>query len=205
MQYKAVVFDLDGTLLDTLADIVQAANAVLSQNGFPTHPIEAYREFIGDGVNMLFHRALPDDDPETATVSRCVESFRDAYRAMWNVHSKPFEGVTQLLDELTERRIELAVLSNKPHEFTQLCVQEYLSAWEFAAVYGQRAGIPRKPDPVAARSIADELGLATCQTVFFWAIPQWTCRRHTTPECWPWERFGDIARAKNLRVLARNV
>ena len=159
MQYTAVIFDLDGTLLDTLADIGQAANTVLRQNGFPTHPIEAYRGFIGDGVIMLFRRALPDHDRDTATVSRCAEGFPVAYRAMWNVHTKPFDGITQLLDELTRRSIKLAVLSNKPHEFTRLCVQEYLSAWEIAAVYGQRQGIPRKPEPAGAISIADELGL----------------------------------------------
>jgi phosphoglycolate phosphatase len=166
MQYKAVIFDLDGTLLDTLTDISQAANRVLSQNGFPTHPIDAYRGFIGDGVNMLFRRALPDDDRDTPTVSRCAEVFPNVYRAMWNVHTKPFDGITQLLDELTGRSIQLAVLSNKPHEFTRLCVQEYLSDWEFAAVYGQREGIPRKPAPVGAISIADELGQLVSHCVF---------------------------------------
>ena len=166
MQYKAVVFDLDGTLLDTLADIGQAANTVLQQNGFPAHPLAAYREFIGDGVSKLFQRALPDHDPDTATVSRCAEGFRGAYAAMWNVHTKPYDGITQLLDELTGRKIEFAVLSNKPHEFTRLCIQEYLSAWDFAAVYGHRDGIPRKPEPAGAFAIADELGLPTSQCVF---------------------------------------
>ena len=158
MPAQAVLFDLDGTLLDTLADIAGAANAALAREGVPEHPVDSYRQFIGDGVDMLFRRALPpvaghDDD----RVARCVAHFHDTYAASWNVASAPYEGIAELLDALVDRGLTLAILSNKPDEFTKLCANHYLGRWPWARVVGQRVGIPRKPDPTPALMIADEL------------------------------------------------
>ena len=104
-------------------------------------------------------RALPHDQRDAQTVERCVVAFREAYRRRWNVHTRPYDGISELLDELSRDRWRLAVLSNKPDEFTQGCVHHYLSAWKFEVVFGQREGVPRKPDPTAAHEIASLLGV----------------------------------------------
>src|SRR3954469_23376543 len=121
MIFHAVLFDLDGTLLDTLEDIAQAANDVLAGLDLPTHPTGAYRHFIGDGVAMLFRRALPPDRVEPDTVDRCVAEFEVTYGSSWNIRTLPYDGVPHLLDELVARGLDLSVLSNKPDDFTRLC------------------------------------------------------------------------------------
>ncbi|HEX8203355.1 MAG TPA: HAD family hydrolase, partial [Isosphaeraceae bacterium] len=179
MDVGAVLFDLDGTLLDTLADIAAAANAVLSRHGLPAHPVEAYRRFIGDGVATLFHRALLPGHAEPERVARCVEDFRDVHGRIWNVSTRPYAGIPELLDALGARGLGLAILSNKPDEFTRLCAAEYLARWPFRAVLGQRAGIPRKPDPAGAWEIAGRLGLPTDRFLYVGdsAVDMETARR----------------------------
>ena len=159
MPYQAVIFDLDGTLLDTLEDLGDAVNRVLSARGLPVHPIDAYRFFVGDGMAKLIERALPEDKRDAETVRSCLEAFRVDYDRHWNVKTKPYDGIGAMLDELTARGLKRAILSNKPHEFTQLCVSEFLSKWSFDAVIGGRDGVPLKPDPAGALEIALTLGL----------------------------------------------
>jgi phosphoglycolate phosphatase len=156
---RAVMFDLDGTLLDTLEDIGRAANRVLAANGFPEHPIESYRYFVGDGAAVLFRRALPDGHNGGETLDRCLRDFREDYGRAWNVVTAPYPGVPQLLDELTRRGIRMCVLSNKPHTITDACVRGMLGPWTFDAVLGQRDGEPKKPDPSGALAIARGMGL----------------------------------------------
>jgi phosphoglycolate phosphatase len=152
-----VLFDLDGTLLDTLTDIAHAANSVLDGLGLPTHPDTAYRQFIGEGVAVLFRRALGGGDE--ALVDRCVAAFRAAYGRSWNVHTRPYDGIPELLDALAARGVELTLLSNKPDAFTRLCADHFLAKWPFRVVLGARDGVPRKPDPTAALEVAARLGL----------------------------------------------
>jgi len=159
MQVRAVLFDLDGTLLDTLADIADAANGVLRSRGFPEHPTEAFRAFIGEGVAVLFLRALPPDRASDELVARCVEEFRAAYAKNWNDQTRPYEGIPALLDALTRRGLALAMLSNKPDEFTQLYADTYLARWPFPAVFGSREGVPRKPDPAGALEVVRALSI----------------------------------------------
>ena len=167
MPAQAVLFDLDGTLLDTLSDIASAANAALALEALPTHPDAAYRQFIGDGVDMLFRRAFPpDQDPDAARIDRCVHHFHATYATSWNVASEPYPGITDLLDALTNLGLPLAILSNKPDEFTKLCAAHYLGDWSWRAILGQREGVPRKPDPTAALTIADHLGVAPADFVY---------------------------------------
>lgn len=166
MKYQAVIFDLDGTLLNTQRDIADAANRALVSQGLPAHPLDKYREFVGSGVRTLMMRALPPGRRDEATLAGCIESFRQAYARGWDGHSHPYPGIPALLNALAESRIRLAVLSNKPHHFTSLCVEKLLPEWKFDRVLGQREGIPHKPDPTGALEIAEGLGLSSPQCVY---------------------------------------
>jgi phosphoglycolate phosphatase len=163
---RSVLFDLDGTLLDTLEDIARSANEVLEGQDLPLHPTGAYRRFIGDGVANLFRRALPAGIEDAGLVERCVEDFREAYGRGWNVATRPYPGIPELLDGLVARGLGMAVLSNKPDPFTRRCVEEYLARWPFRAVLGDRAGVLRKPDPGGALDVADRLGVAPGQVAY---------------------------------------
>lgn len=157
MKHDAFIFDLDGTLLDTLDDIADAANAVLSVRGLPTHATRTYAAFIGDGVRMLIVRALPDKKRTDDLIDELESAYRKAYARNWNVKTKPYDGIPALLDEIVRRGGRLSVLSNKPDDFTQQCVEAFLSKWEFVAVLGGRDDIPRKPDPTGAKHIMAEM------------------------------------------------
>jgi phosphoglycolate phosphatase len=158
---RAVLFDLDGTLLNTLHDIANAANRVLQRQGYPVHPIEAFRYYVGDGASVLFERILPEGNRDRVTIERCLAGFREDYGVHWNVATTVYPGVAELLDGLSSRGLRLAVLSNKPHSMTVDCVEGYLSRWMFGAVLGQREGVPKKPDPAGALEAATILGVPT--------------------------------------------
>ncbi len=155
----AVIFDLDGTLLDTLADIAAAANEVLQSLAYPSHDIEQYRLLVGSGVRRLFARALPSEAVNDALLDQCGARFREAYERQWNVRTRVYDGIPELLDALQQRGLPMAILSNKPHEYTCRCTEHYLSRWPFPIVLGQRDGIPRKPDPAAAFEILEQLAV----------------------------------------------
>jgi phosphoglycolate phosphatase len=166
MRYDAVLFDLDGTLLDTLEDIADAANTVLTAHGFPTHPVPSYRGFVGDGVEMLVVRMLPEGRKDRATIEACLSEYRDAYRRCWNVKTQPYAGVADMLDALTARHLKMAVLSNKPDDFTKQCVKTMLGRWRFAPVVGQLPGVPRKPDPTGAERVARKLRVPAARILY---------------------------------------
>ncbi len=159
MTIDAVIFDLDGTLLNTLGDIAAAANRVLAESGFPPHPDESYKQFIGSGVRMLFHRALPPDADTDDQIEHCVLRFLHAYNEGWNIRTRPYDGIPELLDELARRDIALTVLSNKPDAFTRRCVEFYFARRPFRAVSGDSPDRPRKPDPAGALAIAHDLAI----------------------------------------------
>ena len=165
-KFEAVIFDLDGTLLDTLDDIADAANNVLAREGFATHPVDAYRYFIGDGVRQLVARSLPEDRRDDDTIDRLREAYRHEYSRQWNVKTRPFDGVAELLNACTERGVKMAVLSNKPEDFVKLCVAEYFAAWPIDPVLGDHPDRPRKPDPTAALAIARGFGVAPASVLF---------------------------------------
>jgi phosphoglycolate phosphatase len=166
MSYKAIIFDLDGTLLNTLNDLGNAMNRVLSDMGFPIHAIDEYRSFIGDGVAKLIKRALPEKNRNEATVHSCTRAFLEDYHKNWNVTTRPYKGIPELLDTLKERGLKIAVFSNKPHDTTTLCVAELLPMWQFDAVLGHRDGIPHKPNPAGAIGIANRLNLPPRQFLY---------------------------------------
>lgn len=154
MRFKAVLFDLDGTLLDTLEDLGNAANRVLTRNGFPIHTLDTYRYLVGDGVAMLMNRAIPEDKRNDDTIRVCVHAFQEEYGRTWNMKTKPYDGVAEMLDALVVHGLKIAILSNKPDEFTKRCVTEFLPDWTFDMILGQRDSFPRKPDPAGAKEIA---------------------------------------------------
>ncbi len=153
-KYRAVLFDLDGTLLDTLDDLADAANRVLASQGMPVHPVEEYKYFVGDGLATLVERIVPAGQRDEETLRRIIDAFRQDYGAHWQVKSRPYEGVVEMLTGLQERGIRFGVLSNKPHDFTQLCVQRMLAGFSFSPILGQREGVPKKPDPAGALEAA---------------------------------------------------
>ncbi len=154
MACLAAIFDLDGTLIDSLPDIADAANRVLVQRGYPPHSYDAYRYHIGDGVANLMKRALPESARTSQNIAECVEAYRADYSSNWAVKTRPYPGVGEMLGQLRTRGVRLAVLSNKPHEFTVQCVRELLKPWRFDIVLGAGNGFPNKPDPSGALGIA---------------------------------------------------
>jgi phosphoglycolate phosphatase len=158
-QIKAVLFDLDGTLLNTLADIGNAVNRILVDRGFPTHPVSKYRSFIGDGWERLVKRALPESASTPDRVKACVQESMLEYEKTWDATTTPYAGIPELLDYLTREGIRMAVLSNKPHVFTRQYVDKLLAAWTFEKVIGVSSRFPKKPDPAGALSIVTELNL----------------------------------------------
>jgi phosphoglycolate phosphatase len=166
MNIQAVLFDLDGTLLDTLDDLADSTNLALRQLGFPEHPAVAYKRFVGDGIDNLICRALPEERRDAATLAACGKLVRENYAAHWAEKTRPYAGVPELLTALTARGIRMAVFSNKPDEFTQLCVARLLADWRFEIVVGARPGLPKKPDPAGACLIAQQLQLAPAEVLY---------------------------------------
>jgi phosphoglycolate phosphatase len=163
---RGVLFDLDGTLLDTIDDIVEALNESLTLLGCPTHPAAACRMFVGEGVERLLARALPGERQDRETILRGVRLFDEAYARSWNRHTRVYDGIPELLDGLSSRRIPMAVLSNKPHRFTRMAVGHFLGRWEFDPVQGAADDVPRKPDPTGALSVARRMGLPSGEMVY---------------------------------------
>lgn len=166
MHHQAVIFDLDGTLLDTLEDIANSVNSTLARYSFPTHGLDAYRYFVGDGVTMLVSRALPAEKRNDHIIADCVGAFRENYDRNWNSNTSPYDGIPELLDALTAKHVKMAILSNKPDDFTQRCVHELLPNWNFEMVLGLRHGIPPKPDPSGAYEIAENLGITPAHILY---------------------------------------
>lgn len=160
MHFKAIIFDLDGTLLDTLEDIGNSLNRVLAKKGYPIHKLDTYRHLVGDGVPMLVTSTLPEDKRNDDNIRVCTQEFREDYKHNWNVKTRPYDGITEMLDELTTREIKMAVLSNKPDFYTKRCVTELLPNYTFDIIIGQRDSFPLKPDPAGANEIVDYLKIS---------------------------------------------
>jgi phosphoglycolate phosphatase len=158
---RAVLFDLDGTLLDTIDDLADSMNKTLVADGLAPIPVAAQRLMVGEGVAVYVERALPAErikDP--AYVKDFTARFRADYARNWMVKTRSYPGVPELLDALDERGLRMAVLSNKPDEFTRKIAFHFFGEARFAAVRGARDGTPLKPDPASALAIAREMGLS---------------------------------------------
>ncbi|MDR1045611.1 MAG: HAD family hydrolase [Candidatus Adiutrix sp.] len=163
--FNAVVFDLDGTLLDTLGDIADSINEVLGAEGLPLRTREEVRLMIGHGLEMALTRALPEDRRSPAQARPLARRVIDIYHGRQTETTKAFPGIADLLDDLKGRGLGLAVLSNKPHPNT-LEMVEYFFPGIFQIVLGLRPEVPAKPDPAAARETAAFLGLSPSRILY---------------------------------------
>lgn len=164
METKLVIFDLDGTLLDTISDIGRACNYALGQLGLPQHPVEAYSRMVGNGFKTLVKRAAPEASHEM--VEKLVGLSREFYNDHCTETTHPYPGVPELLDELQKEGIWVAVASNKYRAAVETIVSHYFPAIRFVAVEGQRPGRPLKPEPDILDEIISKAGLLKRQVVF---------------------------------------
>lgn len=182
-KFRGILFDLDGTLADTLADLANATNWALTQLGCPTHAVDSYRLKVGDGARELCARALPAD--RQALADDAVRLMRERYNKHCFELTRLYPGIPELIAELATRRYRLAVLSNKPDDFTKGMIQHYFPNPEapsrqpttprggsgaaigpFDIVRGQLPNVPLKPDPTAALQIAQALGVAPWEWLY---------------------------------------
>ncbi len=166
MKVRGIIFDLDGTLLNTLADLAEAANQTLEHFGYPAHAVDRYRYFVGDGLSTLIERILPENKKSKEKVQDCIKQFTLEYLERWNKNSAPYPGILEMLTALKNNNIKLAVLSNKPHDFTKLCVAEYFDSKLFAFVFGNREKTIKKPDPAGALEIASLMELSPDEILY---------------------------------------
>ena len=155
MSQKAVIFDLDGTLIDSLEDLANSVNQTLSEFGFDTHEINAYKYFIGDGVKVLLKRATNNEVTEQ-TIEKLHQRFKVIYKKEIDSKTKVYEGIYELLTKLEKKDFPKAILSNKPHNFTLDCMNKFFNDYSFVNISGQKDTIAKKPDAQAALLIANE-------------------------------------------------
>jgi len=164
---SGVLFDLDGTLVDSLRDIGDAMNAVLAARGLPEHSLDAYRVFVGDGMEVLARRALPESRRDTPdTVAALVAEMKREYATRWSHHANPYPGVREMIHTLRRTGLRLGVLSNKPDAFTREMVAHVFPDMEWDAVRGAREDVPLKPAPDAAREILRTWALSPEQVAY---------------------------------------
>lgn len=165
-RYKLVVFDLDGTLLNTLEDLAESVNYALKACGYPTHPVEQYPYFVGNGVRSLIKRALPSESVSDAIKDKVLMLFFEHYKENLTNRTHPYTGIEELLTSLKKRGYSLAVASNKFHEGTVALVNAYFPQIEFCQVMGHEEEAPRKPDPYILNTIMKRTGFTAAETVF---------------------------------------
>jgi len=163
---KAFIFDLDGTLIDSLADIAESINRMLDARGYPRCQQEVFKQMVGDGMEKLVERALPQDARNEALIKVCVEEYRAHYDTLWNAQTRPYPGIVEMLKTLQARGMKLGVISNKAHRFTVPMTEHFFGADVFDHILGQRTEVPRKPAPDGAHEMATFLGLRTDEMAY---------------------------------------
>lgn len=163
---KLVIFDLDGTLLNTIADLAHSTNHALRQNGFPTHEVNEYNFFVGNGINKLFERALPEGEKTEENILKVRAEFLKHYDQHNTDRSVPYPGIPELLAQLQGRGIKLAVASNKYQAATHKLIAHFFPDIQFSEVLGQREGVKTKPDPRIVNEIVERTGLSKEETLY---------------------------------------
>lgn len=150
---RLIIFDLDGTLLNTIADLAQSTNHALHALGYPTHEESAYNFMVGNGINKLFERALPEGEKNEENVLRVRKEFIPYYDVHNADKSRPYPGISELLEQLQAKGLQIAVASNKYQAATEKLIAHYFPGIRFTAVFGQREGVNVKPDPTIVEDI----------------------------------------------------
>lgn len=161
---RAFLFDMDGTIVDSLADIGDSMNAVLVELGLPTHKLEAYRTLVGDGARVLVQRALPAH--AQARTDEALARYKARYHTHLVVKSRPYDGIVPMLEALAARGAPLAVVTNKPHDAAVEIVRRLFPTVRFTEVLGQTDGLPHKPDPAGPLRVAAALGVEPAEAYF---------------------------------------
>ena len=164
---KGVIFDLDGTLLNTIGDIAGAIHPILEMKGFPTHPVDDYKGFIGRGLRNGLINSMPKEHGlDSSEIDELLAMLLENYREHPYDHTYPYDGIPMILDWLEQVGLPKAVLSNKDHSITQLIVENTLSGYSFTHVMGLSDRFPRKPDPASAVHIAECMQIAPEEIAF---------------------------------------
>lgn len=163
---KLAIFDLDGTLLNTIEDLGHAANHALQAHGYPTHSIASYPFFVGNGVRRLIERVLPEDARTEATIDRLLVTFKEYYNDHNTDYTKPYEGIPELLSLLSSRGVAIAVASNKYQAATEKLISHFFPTLSFIAVEGQKEGVPVKPDPSIVFEILAKAKTPKADTIY---------------------------------------
>lgn len=166
MKTELAIFDLDGTLLDTIGDLAVACNASLALRGLPQHSYDEYCGFVGNGIMRLVERALPEPLRSPENVALVRADFVAYYTDHLDVRTEPYPGIPELLAELVRRGVKLAVASNKFQAGTEKVIRSFFPDIRFEAVLGQREGVPLKPDPAVAEEILTLTGIPREQALF---------------------------------------
>jgi phosphoglycolate phosphatase len=163
---KLVIFDLDGTLLNTIEDLAQAANYALEKNEFATHSMASYPFFVGNGVRRLITRVLPEDHRDEETVNHLLKDFLEFYNEHCTQYTRPYDGMPELLSDLHDMGVRMAVASNKYQQAVDKIIGHYFPDINFVAVEGQREGVNIKPDPSVVFSILAQAQVAKADTLY---------------------------------------
>jgi len=166
MKFRAAIFDLDGTLLNTLEDLADSMNWVLEHNRLPKHEPAAYKYFVGDGIDMLVQRALPFQVASERELQRFVREMKGEYARRWLCKTRPYPGVPEMLGEFAAAGVAMAVLSNKPDDASQAIIRTLLPNVGFRLVLGAAPERPKKPNPSAALEIAARLDIPPQEFLF---------------------------------------
>ena len=168
MNYEAAIFDLDGTLVNSLDDLADSANATLRAHSFPVHEVEAYRYFVGDGTRKLMERILPQKHAaDTTFVEQFMSEYKDCYAQNLLQKTKPYDGIMEMLAELRRRGIPMAVCTNKHQSAAETIVEALFPHDTFWEIIGDQEGLPRKPDPQKVLRIMKNFGVTGEQTAYF--------------------------------------
>lgn len=162
---KLVVFDLDGTLINSLEDLADSANWMLLQHGYPTHPVDAYRYFVGDGMRKLIERILPLEERNDVRIEQCKAEFVAYYTIHMEDKTVVYPGMIELLKELKDRGLKIAVATNKVHIAVAPLMAKYFPGIRFDSMIGQREGIPVKPHPQIMYDILKETDCQPSETL----------------------------------------
>ncbi len=158
-EIKGVIFDLDGTLLNTVEDIMDSCNIALKKLGYPIHSLKEYEQFIGEGMEELVRKALPENKRNEESIKVCLKLLREEYKKRYHNKTKPYNGIKEVLKTLQNRGVKMAVFSNKPDDFTLSATRYYFSEIDFREVLGAKEGNPKKPDPYGANLIIARMNI----------------------------------------------